>query len=228
MDGDRFRVADMDNHAVREVQLGYGYVSTVVGSDGPGSGSASNLPWEPRQLNGPTALANLGDVTAIADSGNHRVRTLGYSQIVQNEIVETAAGRASPGDSGDGGPPHLAALRGPEGVAILGSGYVIADTGNHKLKAVVPTTGRVYAELVVGAFGAGLGPEWTVTSSVPWVTVSPATGRGPQRVSITIDVARSGIDFCNYQTTEVLITVTSPALASPIVLRLMILGRQGD
>ncbi|MEU8238264.1 hypothetical protein AB0C07_08470 [Actinoplanes missouriensis] len=53
--------------------------------------------------------------------------------------LRPAAGEGSPGFSGDGGPAAQAELTNPEGAAVTADGTLyIADTGNHRVRAVAP------------------------------------------------------------------------------------------
>lgn len=52
-------------------------------------------------------------------------------------IITTVAGTGQPGFGGDGGPATRAQLSAPGGVAVLpGGGFLIADTGNHRVRRV--------------------------------------------------------------------------------------------
>ncbi len=74
----------------------------------------------------------------VADSGNHRVR-----RIAPDGHVSTVAG-STRGFAGDGGLAAAARLDGPAAVAALpAGGFVIADTGNHRVREVTPS-GRIW------------------------------------------------------------------------------------
>ena len=93
---------------------------------------------------GPAAVARLSFPTAvtvatdgsylIADTGNNRIRRVG-----PDRTIATVAGDGRQAFAGDGGAAVLAALRNPQGVATTpDGGYLIADTGNHRVRKVSP------------------------------------------------------------------------------------------
>lgn len=87
------------------------------------------------QFNAPANIAmdSAGNLY-IADALNHRVRKLNPSG-----AISTIAGNGTPGFSGDGQPAVQAQLNTPGGVTIDAAGTVyIADTNNHRVRAVTP------------------------------------------------------------------------------------------
>ncbi len=71
----------------------------------------------------------------IAETGNHVIRkvdTLGH--------ITTIAGTATQGFSGDNGPATSAQLDSPQGLALTNTTLYIADTHNHRIRAVDLTT----------------------------------------------------------------------------------------
>ena len=71
----------------------------------------------------------------IAETGNHVIRkvdTLGH--------ITTIAGTATQGFSGDNGPATAAQLDSPQGLALSTTTLYIADTHNHRIRAVDLTT----------------------------------------------------------------------------------------
>src|SRR5215212_6711317 len=114
-----------------------GGVQTVAGS-GPG------FPGDPRFAGdgGPATQARLArpaQVSAdahggfyIADSSNQRIR-----YVDDHGRIGTVAGNGRQGDCGDDGMAWDLCLSLPHGVlALLGGGYAVADTFNHKLRVV--------------------------------------------------------------------------------------------
>lgn len=73
-DGNTMYVADCENHVVRKVDLRTGIISTVAGTGKPGDGPDGD-PLK-CQLNRPHAVYVRNKILYIADSSNHRIRTL--------------------------------------------------------------------------------------------------------------------------------------------------------
>ena len=89
----------------------------------------------------------------IADSGNNRVRVVAASDghVLRAAMtagdIYTIAGNGAAGYSGDGGAATAAALYGPAGVAVDGSGDVlIADSDNFRVRLVAASTGTLYGQ----------------------------------------------------------------------------------
>ncbi len=80
------------------------------------------------------ALNALGELL-IADTGNNRIRKIGLSP---GFTVSTIAGGGTLGFPaiGDGGLATSAVLNAPSGVAVDATRIVIADSGNHRIRAV--------------------------------------------------------------------------------------------
>jgi RHS repeat-associated protein len=119
-------VADTANHAIRRVTLD-GQVSTVAGGDK--SGDRDGIGRE-AAFNKPIGLT-LGDdgTLYIADSGNHKIRAL-----LPNGATVTIAGAGVPGYAD--GAAGKATFHTPEGIAVRGDTIYIADTMNHRIRAI--------------------------------------------------------------------------------------------
>jgi hypothetical protein len=79
----------------------------------------------------------------IAAGGNQRIRVVAvktgtfYGRAMTAGDIYTVAGNGTMGYFGDGGPATQAELFNPAGVALNKTGgFVIADTGNHRIRAV--------------------------------------------------------------------------------------------
>jgi sugar lactone lactonase YvrE len=130
--GDLF-IADTGHNALREV-LPTGEIIAFAGG-GPRRSSDQRLARS-ATLDSPTGVATdtIGDVY-IADTGNNRVAVVHGSG-----VMTIFAGTGKPGFSGDGGPASSARLKAPTGLAVDPIGDVfIADTGNHRIRAVGPS-----------------------------------------------------------------------------------------
>ena len=122
-------IADTQNDAIRRVAPN-GVITRLAGNGQGFFGDGG--PAVDAEMNAPSDVAVLADGSIlIADTGNDRIR-----RIAPNGVITTVAGSAR-GLAGDGGPAAAALLNGPRGVtAIAGGGYLIADSGNGRIRAV--------------------------------------------------------------------------------------------
>lgn len=100
---------DMQNHAVRQVVLSTGIITTIVGTGKPGY-SGDGGPAKAAQLNQPHSLQfdPAGDLY-ICDIRNHVIRKI----TTATGIITTFAGTGKPGDTPDNSPLAGTPLRGP-------------------------------------------------------------------------------------------------------------------
>lgn len=126
-------IADTGNNRVRAVWPD-GHISTVAGN-GRGRFGGDGGPASDAALNSPQGVAVLaGGGFLIADTGNNRIR-----QVWPDGHISTVAGNGHHSFRGDGGPAAAASLSSPTGVAALaGGGFLIADTGNNRVRRVSP------------------------------------------------------------------------------------------
>ena len=128
-------IADVDNERIRKVD-NMGIITTIAGNGVggySGDGGAATL----AKLSEPTGLAvdSIGNVF-IADAWNARIRQVDFAG-----NINTLAGSATVGFSGDGGPALLAQLNTPYGVAVNRFGDLyIADYANNRIRFVTHPT----------------------------------------------------------------------------------------
>jgi DNA-binding CsgD family transcriptional regulator/sugar lactone lactonase YvrE len=124
-------IADTANDRIRKVDPG-GVITTIAGT-GHRSFSGDGGLATSAELNTPVGLAiDLEGDLYVADAGNHRVRKISPSGIIQ-----TVAGTGEAGFSGDGGAASRARLTFPVAVAVGPSGSLyIADSGNNRVRKV--------------------------------------------------------------------------------------------
>ncbi|MGH2768213.1 MAG: NHL repeat-containing protein, partial [Actinomycetota bacterium] len=151
--GDRF------NHAVRKVDPS-GVITTVAGTGAWGySGDGGPATFATfNDIHGNLALDAAGNLY-IPDSDNSRIRKLDRSG-----IVTTVAGDGTWGYGGDGGPPTLAQLHRPRGVAVDAAGNLyIADMYNNRIRRMSLSgsacSGR-YPRRAGGRCGGGWRRPW--------------------------------------------------------------------
>lgn len=142
-------IADQQNSRVRKVNVSTGVITTIAGNgtagfSGDGS-SATNA-----QLYYPTGVAvDKNGIVYIADCGNNRVRA------VASGLITTVAGSASRGYAGDGSAATAAKLKGPCGVAVDANlNLYIADSANHAIRMVTPSSGKISTIAGDGISGA--------------------------------------------------------------------------
>jgi hypothetical protein len=156
LNGGGFLIADTGNNRIRRVDDGV--IATVAGSGQAGFGGDGDGA-QIAQLNQPGGVAALPAASRggflIADTGNNRIR-----RVSPGGIVTTVAGDGTAGFSGDGGPATSAALDAPARVVALnGGGFLIADTGNNRIRRVdVNGTIRTVAGTGAAGYGGDGGP----------------------------------------------------------------------
>ena len=91
----------------------------------------------------PVDLAEGLDHLFIADAAANMIRAVSLGE---EPVVSSLAGQPEPGDVDGSGPE--ARLRGPSGVAFHEGLLYVADTGNHRIKRIDPTTAT--CESVIG------------------------------------------------------------------------------
>ena len=179
--GGGYLIADTSNHRIRRIDAN-GTIQTVAGA-GPAAGATGGFagdglaPTDPAvRLNQPRGVSPLGTPGQgflIADTGNNRIRA------VVNGMMTTLAGNGQAGFGGDGDGAQIAQLNRPAGVAALpDGGYLIADTGNNRIRRV-SASGIIATVAGTGpaAFTGDGGPATQAALNAP-SDVAPLTGGG--------------------------------------------------
>ena len=119
-------VADTYNHHIRTITSA-GVVTTLAGSDGPGSADGTG---SAAQFNYPIGVAvDSSGAVYVADSNNHRIRT-----ITPAGVVTTLAGSTFGYADGTG---SAAQFYYPYGVAVDSSGAVyVVDRGDSRIRKI--------------------------------------------------------------------------------------------
>ena len=131
---------DLDNQRIRRLDLASGETTTVAGNGergyagdgGPATEAALNMPHEIQF----DAAGHL----YIVERDNHAVRRVD----ARTGVITTVAGTGVAGFSGDGGPAAAAQLDRPHSIVFDPEGrLLICDIGNHRMRRVDLTTGRI-------------------------------------------------------------------------------------
>ncbi len=133
-DGRTLYVADSETSAVRALDLLEGTVRTLVGQGlftfGDEDGTADSV-----RLQHPLDLAWLGELLYVADSYNHRIKTLDP----RTRYCGRLAGSGRAGDADGRG--DAAAFSEPGGISADANRLLVTDTNNHALRWVDPESG---------------------------------------------------------------------------------------
>jgi sugar lactone lactonase YvrE len=156
-------VTDSRNQRIRCIDAQTGVITTVAGSGARGFQGDGADPMgasffmqkadENPEPGGSIALDGEGRLY-LADTFNNRIRRVDF----QTHTVQTIAGTGERAFSGDGGPATSAALNQPRDLEVGPDGRLyIADTDNHRIRAVDLASGQI--ETVVGDGQPGFAGE---------------------------------------------------------------------
>jgi sugar lactone lactonase YvrE len=137
--GDRLYLADLDNRAIRAVDLKTGIVERVAGNgrkgvprDGEDARTAPLI--DPRAV----AVDRKGNVY-ILERGGHALRVVDVTG-----KIRTVAGTGKSGNKGDGGDARKATLNSPKHLCIdRDDSVLIADSSNHVVRRYTPGDGKI-------------------------------------------------------------------------------------
>ena len=129
-------VADTANNRIRAITISTGATTTLAGEgaaaflDGAGAAAKFNAPTG-------VAVGTSGTILYVADTANHRIRAI---------TISTGATTTLAGDGTAAfldGTGAAAKFNGPRGVAVGTSGTTlyVADTANHRIRAITISTG---------------------------------------------------------------------------------------
>src|SRR5262245_28805833 len=165
-------IADTINDRVRRV-FPDGSIKTVAGTGTLGFSGDGGVATA-ATLRAPISVAAMPDGSfLIADPANTRIR-----RVSATGIITTVAGDGTFGFSGDGGPATAAQISAPNGVAALpDGGFLIADTGNSRIRRVSPagTITTAAARGTAGLSGDG-GSATAAQLNAPYSVAPTADG----------------------------------------------------
>jgi len=123
-------VADKNNHRIRKVTP-QASVSTLAGST---AGFTDNT-GTAAQFSSPVGIAVDSTGTLyVADTGNHRIRTVSSSGVVTTFVGLSSSGNAN-------GTPSQAQFSSPYSITVGTTGvFYVADYGNHRIRKIVVTS----------------------------------------------------------------------------------------
>jgi sugar lactone lactonase YvrE len=122
-------VADKNNHRIRKVTP-QASVSTLAGS----TAGFTNNTGTAAQFSSPVGIAVDSTGTLyVADTGNHRIRTVSSSGVVTTFVGLSTSGNAN-------GTPSQAQFSSPYSITVGTTGvFYVADYGNHRIRKIVVT-----------------------------------------------------------------------------------------
>jgi len=135
-DGTDLYIADTENHTIRKLSPSAGAVTTIAGS--PGTSGSSDGTGTAALFNMPFDVAYMSGSIFVADYGNHTIRRI----VLSTGAVTTLAGSAGVSGSSDG-TGSGALFYSPQGLASDGTRLYVADTMNHTIRKIDPSSGDV-------------------------------------------------------------------------------------
>ncbi len=162
---DKMYLADLNNRRIRMIDMKTGIVTTIAGNGKrgvpkDGSDAASSPLVDPRAV----TADDKGNVY-ILERGGHALRV-----VDPDGKIRTVVGTGKAGNSGDGGDPLKAKMRGPKHLCMdLMGNVIIADTANHVIRKYFPRENkliRLAGTGVAAASGHG-GPALKTPLSQP-------------------------------------------------------------
>jgi hypothetical protein len=152
-----FLIADNDNNRIRYVNPA-GTISTVAGNGLSGS-TGDGGPATAAALSDPGAIEVFADGSfAFSELVGGRIR-----RVSSGGIISTVAGTGTQGFSGDGGPAANAQLNVAVALAALpGGGFLVADTGNQRVRRVDAAS---VITTVAGVGAAGFAGEGSLATA---------------------------------------------------------------
>lgn len=145
-------VSDTGNNEIRKVVWGLTnwLVTTIAGTNNPGSGNGTNLS---AQFNGPEGITvDSADNLYVADTLNNKIRKL--SPAGANWIVTAVAGSSTNSAGNGNGTNTTAQFDNPQGITVDSSGYLyIADTANDTIRKIVQSGTNWIVTTIAGLAG---------------------------------------------------------------------------
>jgi DNA-binding beta-propeller fold protein YncE len=136
-DGQNIYFADSESSALRKIELREkGNVETLVGTGLFAWGDEVG-DLDVTQLQHPVGLESLGDTLYVADTYNHRIKSINLTTGESRYV----AGSGNPGLSDGYG--TISEMNEPSGLSSAGSLLYVADTNNHLIRTLDTVTGKM-------------------------------------------------------------------------------------
>jgi hypothetical protein len=148
-DGALLYVADTENHAIREVDLASGRVTTVAGTGEQGYQRSGNGPALETSISSPWDLTFVGDQLWIAMAGTHQLWTLDL------QSGQLAVGAGTGVESIHDGPLLEATFAQSSGITAANDVLYTADSETSSIRRVDPALDRVRRLVGRGLFDFG-------------------------------------------------------------------------
>lgn len=167
-------LADTANHRIRRIDAHTGIISTIAGNGIQGF-SGDNGAATAASIDSPTGIAATSSTLFLADTHNHRIRTVN----LPTGIITTLAGKGGLGFSGDNAPASTATLALPHGLTVDASGNLyLSDTANNRIRRIDASTGAISTIAGSGAqsFSGDGGPAIAAALDTPRAVSLAPTG----------------------------------------------------
>jgi len=162
--GTNLYISDFANHAIRQLDLQTGFVTTVAGNGTSGfiDGNSTTS-----QLSGPSGIAvdNDGNLL-IADRDNHSIRLLDIS----TGVLSTVSGFLGSGFTD--GTNAEAQFKEPVGLGVDSQGAIYVSDGNHRIRKIALGVTTTIAGTGVAGLQDGLGSQAQFNNTIGLFVVS--------------------------------------------------------
>ena len=156
--GNTLYTVDESRHSLLTINKNTAQVGTLVnssalGGHGNGSGSTQARFNGPRGIAAAPAGAAGAGTLYVADSGNHRIRRVRVGDNAATTQVSDLAGSGTPGHNNAAG--AAAQFKRPAGLALSGTTLYVADSGNHRIRAIDLASATKAVSTIAGSGTAG-------------------------------------------------------------------------
>ena len=159
-DSGRLFIADSGHHRILVADMD-GRVRLTVGSGDEGLADGT---LEGARFCRPQGMALDGEVLYVADTENHAIRRVDFTE----GVVETIAGTGAQGKGpGGGGEATRVDLRSPWDLALVGRRLHVAMAGNHQLWVMDLDSGEIHPSVGSGAEAITDGPLQSASLAQP-------------------------------------------------------------